>query len=157
MSLALTFYSVVVGLHVVAAVSFLGAAGAFSVIGPMMRDNPQHAPFGLRVMKRVYEVAILPGAAIILATGIYQTIEGGWDEAAWLGVSAGLFVVQLFTGLAVVYPAIKTAIAELDKKGDTPGPPSETFMNSVKKLRTLGPMMGISMIIITFLMVTKPF
>ncbi|MFY9469087.1 MAG: DUF2269 family protein [Solirubrobacterales bacterium] len=157
MPLALTFYTFVVGLHVVFAVSFLGAAGAFSILGPMMRDNPQHARFGLAVMQKVYKVAIFPGIVLVFASGLYQTIDGEWSDDAWLNVSIVLFLLMAALSVFVIYPAIKTAISELEKKGDAPGPPSATFVGAVTRLRTFGPLMGVSLMVITFLMVTRPF
>jgi hypothetical protein len=58
--------------------------------------------------------------------------------------------------LVIQYPAVKTAIGELESQ-EAPGPPSAKAQASFKKLATTGPMQGIGLLVITFLMVAKPF
>ena len=155
---AITTYQVSVGLHAVFAISFLGVAGANGIIGPAMRDNPQHAKFGLEIIKKIYEISVFPGIVLILLTGGYQMSKGPFDTSnAWLSVSLAIFAAMVIIGVFVLYPATKIAIAELEAKGDAPGPPSERFMAQTKKFRTLGPLMGVLLIVVAFLMAAKPF
>lgn len=157
MLLAITTYTVVTAIHVIFAVSFLGTAGAFGVIGPMARDNPQHAVFALKVNKKIYETAVLPGVAGIWLTGIYQWADGGWGSSdVWLMLSVVWYAVLSLVGIFVLYPGIKSVLAEMEAKTE-PGPPSPESQAKLKLMGTLGPIFGISMIAITFLMVAKPF
>ncbi|MGH2905554.1 MAG: DUF2269 family protein [Solirubrobacterales bacterium] len=158
MPLAITMYTLSVAIHVVFVVSFLGAAGAFSVIGPMMKDNPQHAVFGLQVIKKVYEVSVFPGILVVFGTGMYQLSDAGYNlgDDLWLTVSLVLFAFMVVAAFFLLYPATKTALSELESQ-ETPGPPSEKALKSIQTMRIFGPAMGISMMVITFLMVAKPF
>lgn len=157
MLLAMTMYTLSVAIHVVFVVSFLATAGAFSVIGPMAKENPQHAVFALKVEKKIYETMVFPGILVVWGTGIYQSADGdfGSDEL-WLPISVILFLFMTIATIAVNYPAAKTALAELESQTE-PGPPSEKAQAAFKKMATLGPVMGITFMVITFLMVAQPF
>jgi hypothetical protein len=94
---------------------------------------------------------------VVWGTGIYQTADGGFEGGdLWLSISVVLFAAITLLTIFVLYPAVKLAIAELESKTE-PGPPSEKAQKSIKKLGTFGPMIGISMMVITFLMVAQPF
>lgn len=152
-----TFIQFVVGLHVVFAISFLGVAGANGVIGPMSRENPEHALFALKVSEKIHNTVVIPGIVGILVTGIYLMIKGPWDFGdAWLTLSLILFAVMLILSLLVLHPANQTARAELESQTE-PGPPSAAFQAAAAKLGALGPVMGILMIAVGFLMAAKPF
>lgn len=158
MLLAMTMYTLSTAIHVVFVVSFLATAGAFSVIGPMAKENPQHAVFALKVEKKIYETMVFPGLLIVWGTGIYQSSDGGFDlgDDLWLTVSVLLFLFMTVATFAVNYPAAKTALTELESQTE-PGPPSEKAQAAFKKMAALGPVMGITFMVITFLMVAQPF
>ncbi len=154
---AITLLQISVGLHAVFAISFIGVAGANSVIGPMSRENPEHALFALKVSSKMHNTMVLPGIIGIFITGSYQMIEGNWgSDAIWLHVSLAIFAIMVFLSLFVLHPANKVAIAELEAQTE-PGPPSEKFQAAVGKLGKIGPFMGIMLILIGFLMAAKPF
>lgn len=157
MPTAITLYQISLGLHAVFAISFIGVAGANGVIGPMSRENPEHALFALKVSDKIHKTCVIPGIIGILVTGIYQSAKGPWDGGdLWLTISVILFFVLAGLSLFVLHPANKVAIAELEAQSE-PGPPSERFQKEVAKLGAIGPMMGIMLIIIGFLMAAKPF
>lgn len=154
---ALSMYTLSTAIHVVFVVSFVGPAGAFGVLGPMAKENPQHAAFALKVNKKIMETMVFPGVLVIWGTGIYQSSDGGFDgDDLWLSISVALFLYMTIVAAFVLYPAAKTALSELENQ-EAPGPPSEKAQSSLKKLGVFGPLQGISLIMITFLMVAKPF
>lgn len=157
MILAMTMYTLSTAIHVVFVVSFLATAGAFSVIGPMAKENPEHAIFALKVEKKIYETMVFPGIFVVWGTGVYQASDGGFEAGdLWLTVSTLLFLFMTAATFIVNYPAAKTALAELEAQTE-PGPPSEKAQAAFKKMAALGPVMGITFMVITFLMVAQPF
>jgi uncharacterized membrane protein len=157
MTFSITLYQFSLGLHSIFAVSFLGVAGANGVIGPMSREYPQHALFALKVADKIYKTAVLPGSIGIIVTGVYLTIKGDWSMSdGWLIVSLVLVAIVLVSSVAVLHPATATAIRELENQIE-PGPPSERFIRETSKLRAFGPVMGVMMLVIVFLMSAKPF
>ncbi|MBJ7355531.1 MAG: DUF2269 family protein [Thermoleophilaceae bacterium] len=154
---AITMYTLSTAIHVVFVVSFIAPSGAFSVIGPMAKSNPQHAVFALKVNKKIYETLIFPGVLVVWGTGIYQSSDGGFSgDDLWLSISVAIYALMTIASIFVLYPATKSVLAELEGKTE-PGPPSEQAQKKLKTLGTIGPMMGIGMIVITFLMVAQPF
>lgn len=157
MTSALTTYTFVVAIHVVFVVSFLGAGAAFGVIGPLAGKNPQHAPFALKVNKEIYEKLIIPGMLVVWGTGIYQWNNGGFgSDDLWLIVSTVLYALITLVGLLVLYPGIKFVLAEIEAQ-EQPGPPSAAAQSKLKQMQIFGPAIGVSMMVITFLMVAQPF
>lgn len=157
MLLAITLYQISVGLHAVFAISFIGVAGANGVIGPMSRENPQHALFALKVSEKIHKTAVIPGMIGVIVTGVYQTIDGPWTGSDWwLNIGVAIFAVMVVISLFILHPANKVAQAELEAQTE-PGPPSAKFQAAVGKLGKLGPAMGIMLIIVAFLMGAKPF
>jgi uncharacterized membrane protein len=155
--LAISLYSLSVGVHVVFVVSFLAAAGAFSVIGPMAKENPEHAIFALKVEEKIYKTLVFPGILVVWGTGIYQSSDGNFSgDDLWLWISVALFAFMTFATFVINYPAVKNALSELESQTE-PGPPSESAQKSLKTLATFGPIMGITFLVIAFLMGAKPF
>ena len=131
MPLAFSLYQFSLGLHAVFAISFLGVAGANGVIGPMSRENPQHALFALKVSEKIHKTAVIPGMIGILVTGIYQSAKGPWGSGDWwLTIGVVLFLVMVFISLFILHPANKVAQAELEAQTE-PGPPSAAFQQAV--------------------------
>jgi hypothetical protein len=158
--LAVTTYSVVVALHVVFVVSFLGAAGAFSVIGPAARGNMPVVPYAMGVVGTIQKKILIPGIVGVIVTGVYAIAKGKYSATgdAWLLVSLILFTLM---GAAqfVLMPAAVAAKTEAEKilASDDPKTPTPELLAATGKLSRLGPFMGIGMMVITFLMVAKPF
>lgn len=154
---AISMYTLSTAIHVVFVVSFLAPAGAFSILGPMAKANPEHATFALKVNKKIMETMVFPGILVVWGTGLYQMAGGdfGGDDL-WLSISAAIFAYMTIVAAFVLYPGAKTALTELEGQ-DAPGPPSARAQASLKKLRTFGPLQGLGLLIITFLMVAQPF
>ncbi len=157
MLLAMSFYSLSVGVHVVFVVSFLATAGAFSVLGPMAKENPEHVVFALKVERKVYETLVFPGIFVVWGTGIYQASDGGFaSDDWWLTISTVLFLFMTAVTFLVSYPALKNALSELESQTE-PGPPSDSAQKSLATLGRFGPVMGVTFMVIAFLMSAQPF
>lgn len=154
---AITMYTLSTAIHVIFVVSFLATAGSFAVIGPMAKENPQHVTFALKVMLKIFVAFIFPGILVVWGTGIYQSADGGWTGSdLWLTISAVIFAYMTIIAAFVLYPATKSALAEIEGQTE-PGPPSAKAQSDLKKLGMFGPIQGLSLLVITFLMVAKPF
>lgn len=158
MPLAMTMYTLSVAIHVVFVAAFLGAANAFSVLGPMAKESPKNALFALKVERKIYETMIFPAIAIVWGTGAYQASDAKYKfgDELWLSISVVLFLIMSVLAALVIYPAVKTAQSELESQTE-PGPPSKLAQDSLAKLGKTGPFMGVTFIVITFLMVAQPF
>lgn len=158
--LAVTTYSVVVALHVVFAVSFLGAAGAFTVIGPAARGKMHVVPYAMGVVGTIQKKILVPGIIGVTLTGGYAIGKGDFSptDDIWLLVSLIIFALMVGAQFILI-PAAATAKAEAEKilAGDGPPTPTPEMLAATGKMSRLGPFMGIGMMVITFLMVAQPF
>lgn len=157
--LAITTDSIIVFLHVFFVILFLGVTYSFMFIGNASREAPEHGLFGLGITRKIQEVLVIPGGALIFVTGLYLAIADDWfkaDDNLWLHVSMTWFVIAWLVGTFVSYPAVKTMQRELENK-EGPGPPSDLFMSKRNLMSKIGPILGFSILGITFLMITKPF
>jgi len=145
-------------LHVMGAIVAFGPTFAYSIMGAMAGREPQHANFSARQTeaignKMVYPMAIFQGISgllLILALNIDLT------STRWLGVGIILYAIALTYSLTVQRKALLRLI-ELTSTPPVPGsPPSPEIPATVKKIQRGGMFLGTLVVVIVFLMVTKP-
>ena len=102
-----------------------------------------------------------PALVVVLATGIYQTIDGNWDFGdPW--ISATLAIVLILGGLIGAYliPADRRLLAmaerELAAAGDAEPAMSEDYQRRARATGIAGAVAGVLVVVAVFLMVTKP-
>jgi uncharacterized membrane protein len=146
-------------LHVMGAIIAFGPSYSFPIIGKMASQEPQHANFAARLNEAITEQRIIPlaifqgitGAALIIVTGI------NLFATKWLLLGIALWVVALGYGLFVQGP-VGRRIVELTSTPPPPGasgPPPELMAN-IQKAQRGGIILGLLIVAIVILMVTKP-
>ena len=147
-------------LHVMGAIIAFGPAfSAFPVIGAMAGKEPQHANFAARVNEAISKTRVTPLAIFQGITGLVLIFLTGINPLAqlWLGLGIVLYVIALGYALFVQAPTGRR-IAELTSTPPPPGasgPPPE-LLAAVKKAQRGGMFLGILIVAIVVLMVTKP-
>jgi len=145
-------------LHVMGAILAFGPTFAYSIMGAMAGREPQHANFSARQTeaignKLVYPLAIfqgISGVLLILATSI------DLKSATWLAAGIVLYAIALTYALTIQRNALLRLI-ELSSTPPAPGTaPSPEIPATVKKIQRGGMLLGVLIVIIVFLMVTKP-
>jgi len=145
-------------LHVMGAILAFGPTFAYSIMGAMAGREPQHANFSARQIeaignKMVYPLAIFQGVTgvmLILATSI------DLKSATWLAAGIVLYAIALTYSLTIQRNALHQLI-ELSSTPPAPGsPPSPEIPATVKKIQRGGMLLGLMIVVIVFLMVTKP-
>jgi hypothetical protein len=148
-------------LHVLAAIVAFGPSFAFSFIGAMGRQEPQHANFGTRVSQTiasrlVYPIGItlpITGLAIMAILQINPFERSYW----WLAIAVVLYIVAYGYSFFVQRKLVERAI-ELTSTPPPPGasgPPPEVPALG-KRIGQGGMALGVLLVIIVFLMVVKP-
>ena len=147
-------------LHVMGAIIAFGPAfSAFPIVGSMAGKEPQHANFAARINEQITKTRVIPLAVFQGVTGlvlIYLTGLNPFSEL-WLGLGIVLYVIALAYALLVQGPTGRR-IVELSSTPPPPGasgPPPE-LMAAVKKAQRGGMFLGILIVAIVILMVTKP-
>lgn len=155
--LAATSYDYSVALHIAAAVVGFGTTFAESITFPIaMKMDKRHLPYVHRLQRTINTYFAVPGLVVVLATGFYQVSDRDWDLGKpWLSISLGL--VALIAVLNIVYfiPEDKKLEAMVTRDL-AEGEPSAEYMKRSRNTGIAGAATGVMLIVIIFLMVTKP-
>src|SRR5581483_5880449 len=97
--LAVTGYSVVLSIHVMAIVLAFGVTFAYPIMGPFVA---RHHPGSLRalheVQGRIGKLLITPMATVALGTGIYMASDRDLFHETWVQVPMGILILLLGLG-----------------------------------------------------------
>lgn len=161
----MTLFAIILFLHVLGAIVAFGPSFlAFPAIGAMGGKEPMHGNFALRVSetisKRVWPLALIQGV-----TGVLLILVGSVDltKALWLDVAIVLYLGALAFSYFRQTPTLHRLIEMSSTPPSAPAPgaapsgPPPAFMAMVKQLQQGGMILGLLVVVIVFLMVTKPF
>jgi uncharacterized membrane protein len=155
-------------LHIFGAILAFGPGYSFMILGPMAGAEPQHAGFAIRFQRRVSVRMILPLALFQGVTGLLLVWKTGINlfTTLWLLVAIVLYVIALAVSIGVGLPTLNRLVALTSapppqaQPGAAPpartGPPPEVAA-LVRRGRLVGITQSILVVLIVFLMVTKPF
>jgi hypothetical protein len=163
---AVTLYEVSVAVHVMAAIVGFGPTFAYP-IGQKMAEKafPQHLPFALRLIHQTDKAIVNPTVALVGLTGIFQWIDGPWDisKDQWLAIGFTVYLLIFATALWVFRPSVVEAAAteaEQMTQSLQPGEPlvkSERYKQLMRIPDIAGPVLGILVLVVVYLMEIKPF
>jgi uncharacterized membrane protein len=165
MPLAVTSYDFSVFLHVTAVVVGFGATFAESVMFPVaMKMSSRHLPYVHRMQLTINQFFALPALVVVLATGLYQMEEGGWDYGD-LWVSSTLTIVVVIGLINVFFfiptdrkllPMIEAAIADAGGRDLQLSELPDEYQRKGRLEGIVGSLMGILLVVAIYMMVTKP-
>jgi len=145
-------------LHVMGAIVAFGPTFAYSIMGAMAGREPQHANFSARQTEAIGNKMVYPMAIFQGVTGLLLIMAASIDMKAstWLGIGIVLYIIALTYALTIQRKALLRLI-ELTSTPPAPGsPPSPEIPATVKKIQRGGMLLGLLIVVIVFLMVTKP-
>jgi uncharacterized membrane protein len=159
-------FAILLFLHVMGAIVAFGPTYSFMILGPMSGREPQHANFAVRFQHAVSTRMILPLALLQGVTGLLLVWKIGFEvlTRGWLLLAIALYLIALATAFFVLIPTA-TKLVEATS-GPPPTPPAGSPPRSgppphiaalVSRARLAGMSNAILIVIIVFLMVTKPF
>ena len=166
MQLAVTTYQVSVAIHIAAVMIAFGPPFIYPIIQMTAeRTAPRSLPFALRLIARIDHGVVNPTAVVVGLTGIYQWSKGNWDigESQWLAVGLALYVAAFAAALWVFRSSVlEAAASEAETCIEAAGPAGEVTLSdryrSIMRLPGIvGPLLGITVLFIIYLMVVKPF
>lgn len=95
----------------------------------------------------------MPSSFLTLTFGIWTVIAGGYDWGAmWIGVGFGGFILSSVIGMAVLGPTAKRMKALMAERG--PSDPVVTHLS--RRLDLFGRIDLVILVVVVFMMVTKP-
>ncbi len=157
---SITFHSILVFIHVSAAVVGLGATFALAVGFPLAvrLGDPRLMPFVHHLSLEVTRKLASPALLLILITGIWQAVDGDFDFGApW--ISGAFVIVLVLGGMQGAYftPTDRKLAAMAEKElADGATELSADYQKQAQREGAIGALAGLLIIIAVFLMVTKP-
>ena len=159
---AIDFYSVVLFLHIVAAVVGFGPTFGYAFFqGFAERNHPRSIPNVMRAIHAVDRYLVVPGLLVVLAAGVYLVLEGPWDWSDGF-VNVGMAIVIILLVLALTwFPWIERKLVELAERdiaasGDGEVELSDEYWAASKRSALVGSLAGVLVIVAVFFMVVKP-
>jgi hypothetical protein len=162
-TLAVTFYDVVVWLHVSSVVVAFGPTFAFGIYLALAgRKYPRAMPAIIEATTIVNRSLVTIGGALILITGIYLTADA-WEFSDFFvgwGILAILVLLGLVHGFFIPNDTRARRAAERDIEAAGPTGEvrfSEEFNRTSGASARVGPIAGLIVILTIYVMVAKPF
>ena len=139
--------------HVMLAVIAIGFNASYGIWLARAAREPAHLSHVLRGIKTLDDRFANPAYALLLVTGLLTAVVGNLPLTTfWIAASIGLWVVLLVVGLGVYTPTLRRQIALIESVGaDDPA-----YRAAARKGQIVGIVLALIVILIVFLMVTKP-
>lgn len=160
--LAVSVYQLSLWVHVTAVVVGLGMTFVESVLFPVaMKLDPRHLPYVHRLQRTINQKVAGPALLLIIITGVYQVIEGGWEFGSFW-ISASFLIVFILGGMTGAYfnPTDRKLEAMITDEISAAGPgrfePSREYMSQARVEGIMGGVAGLLVVIALYLMIVKP-
>jgi len=159
----ISFYNVVLFIHITAVVIAFGVTFAYPVaLSFGHRGDPRHVAFFHRVQSLIGRRVIAPLGGVVLLAGLYLAIDGPYDFGdPWIGITLLILIVLLAGGGAYFGPR-EDRLAELAERdveaSATEGPVSfgPEYQQLFAQVKNVSYVAAGLILLAIFLMVTKP-
>lgn len=147
-------YTVVKFFHVLLAIIAVGFNASYGIWVSRAAREPEHELHVLRGVKILDDRFANPAYVVLLLTGLWLVRLGGYPlfDTFWLATSLGIYIVTALTAVLVYTPTLKKQITLLES-GQRATPEYERV---AKRGTVVGVLLGVFVVGIVFLMVTKP-
>jgi hypothetical protein len=147
---AVSTYSVVVALHIIAAFVAYGLPLAYPLLLPYLRcHHPAALPGVHAIQYRLNRYVTGPFTLLLLAFGVYLASDGGLWEEPFVAVGVGAVAVIAVVGGGVIVPATRR-LAALE-------PASDEYASVFRRYMRAEVALGGVVLIAIFAMAAKPF
>jgi uncharacterized membrane protein len=147
-----TLYLTVKFLHVLVAIVAVGSSAGSSLWLRLAMRSPAHLPFALRSAKFLDEFLTRPGLIVLLATGLWMAASR-WSLAL-LWVRSALILVAIV--LVLLYVVVGPLLQRLIRVAEVEGMASSRWARLDRGFEVAGGASGLIIIVVVWLMVTKP-
>jgi uncharacterized membrane protein len=146
-------YTIIKWVHVSMAIIAVGFNASYAVWLARAARAPEHQAYVLRGVKVLDDRFANPAYGVLLLTGLWMVAISPWEITTfWILTALILFAVTVVLAAAVYTPTLKKQIETLESEGSS----SENYIRLAARSRVTGIVLGIIVVGIVFLMVTKP-
>ena len=140
-------------IHVLSAITAVGANATYGIWIIRARREPTVLPFVLHSIKVIDDRVANPLYALLLLTGLTMAFMIPIPlNTPWLMTALILYAIATILGMAVFVPVFRRQIQFLESDGVK----SRRFQAAAKQSTVLGLIVALVVLIIVFLMVVKP-
>lgn len=148
----MTLYLAVKFVHVLVAIVAVGSSAGSSLWLRLAMRNPTHLPFALRSAKFLDEFLTRPGLIVLMITGLWMAATHWPLGLFWLRGALVLLAIVL----VLLYTGVGPLLARLIHLAETEGMASSRWQRSELVFELVGGGSGLLIVVIVWLMVTKP-
>lgn len=148
----MTLYLTVKFVHVLVAIVAIGSSAGSSLWLRLAMKSPEHVPFALRSAKFLDERLTRPGLIVLLITGLWMAASRWGLGLFWIRAALVLAVLLLVLLYVVVGPLMRRLIDVADSEGLA----SRNWARLDRLFEIAGGGSGLIIVVIVWLMVTKP-
>ncbi len=150
----MTPYLILKYVHVLLAIVAVGANATYGVWMAMGAREPQHLRVVLQGIRYLDQRVANPAYALLVVTGLAMVVVVGDVRLTtpWVTASLIVYVGAAVLGVRGFSPALRRQIQAVE----SPGPQSEDYQRAAAGARSLGLVFMVLVLVIVFLMVTKP-
>src|SRR6266851_4770890 len=148
----MTLYLVLKFIHVLSAIVAVGANITYGVWNARISSEPNHAAFTLKGIRFIDNRIANPAYGVLLLTGLVMVFMDWKITDLWVIIALVAFIAIAVIAFAVFTPLLRNQI-KLADAGDTS---SSAYVRLANRSRTLGPVLGILVVVILVVMVFKP-
>ncbi len=151
-------------LHVLSAIVAFGPSFTFPLIGSLGGREREHGNFALRVTELIEKRLVITVGLTMPLTGAGLIYFGGFDlfQSAWLVIAIAVYATAMTFAIFVQTPTVARLI-ELTSARPLPagpgaalaGPPPEVLA-LLRRTQLGGVFLTVALVVIIFLMVTRP-
>jgi uncharacterized membrane protein len=150
----ITGYELLKFIHILMAIIAVGFNASYAIWLRRASRAPDHQSFALRGVKILDDRFANPAYGVLLLTGLIMvlTTPGLHLTTFWVLVALILYTTTVILAAGVYTPTLRKQIEALEAEG----PSSERFLALAKRSTVSGIVLGVIVVVIVFLMVTKP-
>ena len=147
------FFSMVKFIHVLAAITAVGANITYGIWIARASRQPQSLPFVLENIHLIDSRVANPCYALLLVSGLTMVFTLPLPlTTPWLLTALALYILMGISGALVYAPVVKRQVQLLEKEGFQ----SAGYQAVARRSTQIGIVLVVLVVIIVFLMVTKP-
>lgn len=148
-----SFYLVLKYIHILAAITAVGANITYGVWNARSQSDPAHLGFALKGIKFLDDRIANPSYGVVLITGLLMVFVGHLSiTLLWIILALVLFAALIVVAVALYSPLLRSLIRMVDA-GQSSSP---EFGRLVNRNRSLGAVFGVLLALILVMMVFKP-
>ncbi len=155
--LAITFYDVVLTVHILAVVVAFGVTFSYGPLAAFVRGTKVTDLVTLhRFQLFLSQKVTTPGMVVALLAGLYLALDRFSLGDPWISATLAIIIVLFGLVGAVFIPSDRRCIELLERDFAGGAKPSEEYEREARRQAMFGMLAGLLVVVAIFLMVAKP-